>query len=130
MPTEMRLLAYSAILTWLMIVVASMLRSRGDLRVAAGNREAYPEQTALAGRAARAAANMLENMVLFVAVSLVVAGASGAREHHDRIVLGARMFFWARVAYWPVYLAGIPYLRTVIWVVSIAGMGLMLAAVL
>ena len=32
MPTEIRLLAYSAILTWLMVLVASYLKAGGDLQ--------------------------------------------------------------------------------------------------
>ena len=35
---------------------------------------------------------------------------------------GATIFFWARLVYWPVYLAGIVYLRTAIWGVSIIGL--------
>ena len=126
MPTELRLLAYAAILSWLMIIVASGLKAGFDLQIMFGNREALPNQTPLAGRAQRAASNMLENMVLFVAVLIAT---SGARDH-DKIVLGARMFFWARLAYFPVYLAGIVYLRTALWAVGVAGMGVMLTAAL
>ena len=126
LPPELRLLAYSAILTWLMIVVASGLKANFDLRLMFGNREQQPEPTPLAGRADRAARNMIENLVLFVAVTLATVGA----HEHDRVVLGARIFFWARVAYFPVYLAGITHLRTAIWATSIAGMGVMLSAVL
>ncbi len=129
MPPELRLLAYSAILTWLMIITASMLRAGFDLRIAFGNREALPEQTPMAGRAARAAANMLENMVLFTAVMLVSMSARG-EDAHDRIVLGARIFFWARLAYFPVYVAGITYLRTALWTAGIAGLAIMLSATL
>lgn len=126
MPTELRLLAYSAILTWLMILVASMLKAGGDIRIMFGNREALPEVSPMANRADRAAKNMLENMVLFVAVLIASSGA----HDHDRIVLGARMFFWARLAYWPVYVFGISYLRTALWTTAVAGMGLMLATAL
>ena len=129
MPTELRLLAYSAILTWLMIITASMLRAGFDLRIAFGNREALPEQSPMAGRAARAAANMLENMVLFIAVTLVSMTARG-EDAHDRVVLGARIFFWARLAYFPVYVAGITYLRTALWAAGIAGMAIMLITTL
>lgn len=127
MPTELRLVAYAAILTWLMIVVASGLKANFDLGVMFGNRAELPDASPIAGRADRAAKNMLENMVLFVAVVLATAGA---REHHDRVVLGARIFFWARVAYWPVYLAGITHLRTALWFTGVVGMGIMLTAVL
>lgn len=127
MPTELRLLAYAAILTWLMILTASMLRAGGDIKIAFGNREALPAPTPMAGRAERAAKNMLENLLLFVAVTMV---SLGTDDHHDRIVLGARMFFWARVAYFPCYVAGITYVRTALWAVAVAGMGLMLSAAL
>jgi len=42
--------------------------------------------------------------------------------------LGANIFFWARVAYWPCYLAGIAYLRSVIWFIAVAGMAMIAAA--
>ena len=35
--------------------------------------------------------------------------------------LGAQLYFWARVAYVPLYAAGIPYLRSLVWAVSVAG---------
>ena len=31
-------------------------------------------------------------------------------------------YFWARLVYLPIYLAGIPYLRTAVWAVSLWGM--------
>ena len=41
-----------------------------------------------------------------------------------------RSFFWARLTYWPVYLAGIVYLRTAVWAVSILGLAMMIFAML
>jgi uncharacterized MAPEG superfamily protein len=32
------------------------------------------------------------------------------------------MYFWARVAYLPAYAAGVPYVRTLTWAVSITGL--------
>jgi uncharacterized MAPEG superfamily protein len=37
-------------------------------------------------------------------------------------VLGAQLFFWGRVAYAAIYVAGIAYLRTAAWAVSIIGL--------
>ena len=37
-------------------------------------------------------------------------------------VLGAELFFWARVAYALIYLAGWPWVRTLAWFVSVVGM--------
>ena len=36
--------------------------------------------------------------------------------------LGAQLFFWCRLAHAVVYIAGIPYLRTLAWLVSVVGM--------
>ena len=36
--------------------------------------------------------------------------------------LGGQLFFWARVAYAVIYLVGIPYLRTLAWLVSVIGL--------
>lgn len=127
MPTELRLLGYAAILTWVMIMTAAQLKGGGSLAFGFGNRDNPPEPSAMAARADRAAKNMLENLVLFIAVTIVCLGARG---DHDRIVLGARMFFWARVAYFPVYVFGVTHVRSVLWGVSVAGMGLMLSAAL
>jgi uncharacterized MAPEG superfamily protein len=52
-----------------------------------------------AGRAQRAHRNMLENLVLFAALVLI-----------------------ARLVYAVVYIAGIPWLRTAVWTVSVIGL--------
>ena len=114
--TTSTLTLVAAILTWLMIMLASMLRTGGDMRLATGNRHALPPATPLAERADRAAKNMLENLVLFVALVVAV----GAR-NPSRAELGAEVFVIARVVYWPIYLAGIPGVRTVVWTVGAVG---------
>ncbi len=120
------ILAWSAILAWLMLVVASLLRTQGwkpgGIEVAFGNRDRVPPPSALSGRADRAATNMLEALAIFttLAAALYFSGraSSGAQT-------GANVFFWARVAYWPCYLAGIIYLRTAIWFVGVVGLAMM-----
>jgi uncharacterized MAPEG superfamily protein len=37
-------------------------------------------------------------------------------------LLGAQLFFWARLAYAAIYVAGIPWLRTAVWTVSVIGL--------
>ncbi|MBK9035770.1 MAG: MAPEG family protein [Myxococcales bacterium] len=128
MTTDVRLLAYSAILTWLMVLTASLIRAGGNVAVAFGNREDLPPPTPLAGRAERAARNMIENLVLFTAI-LMAAQMSG-HGGHDRVVLGARLFFFARVVYFPTYLAGVQYVRTGLWAVAVVGMGLIASSML
>ena len=72
----------------------------------------------MAGRADRAAKNMLEGMVMFLAVVLAAQLAGKGAQ----AAIGASVFFWARLVYWPIYMAGIIYLRTAVWFVSIIGL--------
>ena len=131
MGKDLYYLGASAILALLMLLLAGLLRARAwtpaGLGVAFGNRDALPEPTPLSGRAERAARNMLEGMLLFVVVLLAAhtAGVLG-----PRVALGAQIFFWARLVYWFIYLAGIAYLRTAAWAVSIVGLGIILSALL
>ena len=37
-------------------------------------------------------------------------------------VLGAQLFFWGRVAHAALYIAGIPWLRTAAWLLSVVGL--------
>ena len=85
----------------------------------AGNREGLPPFTGWAGRAQRAHRNMLENLVLFAALVLIAVVTS---KTNSTTLLGAQLFFWARLAYALVYMAGIPWLRTAVWAVSVIGM--------
>jgi uncharacterized MAPEG superfamily protein len=119
--TLTHLVLAAVVLTWLMIMAASGLRSGFDLKLGLGNRDNLPEASPLAGRADRAAKNMLENLILFVALALA-AGPS------PRATLGAEIFVLARLAYWPIYLAGIHGVRTAVWAVSVVGLGLLASA--
>jgi uncharacterized MAPEG superfamily protein len=131
MTPTLTLVVYMALLTWLTLLGASLIRARAwtfaGTMIAFGNRDDLPAATALAGRAERTARNTLENFVLFAAFALV-AHASGVT--NPRIATGATLFFWARVLYIPVYYAGIAYLRTAVWLASIVGLAMMITALL
>jgi uncharacterized MAPEG superfamily protein len=120
MPIELQLLVWSGILALVQMIVAALgAQTQVGLPVLAGNRESVPPLTGWARRATRAHVNMLENLVVF-AIFVLVAHAAGRL--NEMTVLGAQLFFWARLAYAIVYLAGIPWLRTAIWAVSLVGM--------
>jgi len=126
----LQLVAYLTVLTWLSIMAAAFLRNREwtleGMRFGLSNRHNLPEPSPLGGRAVRAAANTLENFVLFAALALTahVAGRG------DEATLGAQVFFWARLIYLPVYWAGITYVRSLVWGAGVAGLALMLFAIL
>ena len=131
MAPEILYLVYSALLAWLMLMTASLVRAQAwtpeGLKIAFGNRADLPPASAIAGRADRAARNMLENLVFF---ATLVFAANAAGVHDSAVSTGAQIFFFARVVYFIVYLAGIVYLRTAIWAVSIAGLVMILRAIL
>ena len=113
-------LVWSAALTLLLAVIAvagAQLQVR--LPPLISNREDMPEITGWAGRAARTHRNMLENLVL-LAILVLAAHASG--RSNAITIQGAQIFFWARVAHAAFYIAGIPWLRTGAWVVSVVGL--------
>lgn len=122
MKAELTYLIWSAALTVVQALIAvqgAMLQV--GLPALAGNREGLPEITGWAGRAARAHRNMLENLVLFAALVLaaVIAGKT-----NSTTLLGAQIFLYARIAYALVYVAGIPWLRTAVWTVSVIGLAM------
>jgi len=125
MTSELMYLIWSAALTLVLVVIAV---TGATLEVVlpklAHNREGLPEMTGWAGRAARAHRNMLESLILF-AVLVLVAHSAGIR--NEMTLLGAQLFFWGRFAHAAIYLAGIPWLRTAAWGVSVAGLVLIFA---
>ncbi|MBI2256953.1 MAG: MAPEG family protein [Proteobacteria bacterium] len=120
LPTELSLLVWSVILCLVQMVVAAiMLQTQVGLPALASNRENMPTAMGLAGRAGRAHRNMLENLPLFAILVLIVQVTGHSS---PMTVLGAQLFFWARLVYAIIYLIGVPWLRTATWAVSIVGL--------
>ena len=89
------------------------------LRYGAGPRDAPPPgDSLLRGRLSRAVSNFAETFGLFAAgvIACVVLERTG-----PMTALGAALYFWGRLAYVPLYAFGVPWLRSVAWFVSIAG---------
>ena len=57
----------------------------------------------------------------------LVANAAGL---DAEVLQGAKIAFWARIAYVPIYIAGIKYLRSLVWIIGVIGYGMMVAAML
>jgi uncharacterized MAPEG superfamily protein len=120
MSTDLTLLVWAVALTLVQSVIAVLgAQTQVGLPALAGNRENLPPITGWADRAARAHRNMLENLVLFAALVLV---AHVAGKANGVTTLGSELFFWARLVYVPVFVIGIPWLRTVVWAVLVVGL--------
>ncbi len=120
MKPELVWLAWAVALTVAQMLVAVFgATAQVGLPALAGNREGLAPITGWPDRAARAHRNMLESLVLFTALVLV---AVIANKTNATTLLGAQLFFWARLVYALVFIAGIPWLRTLVWLVSVVGL--------
>jgi uncharacterized MAPEG superfamily protein len=126
---ELRMLAFSALLGIVQIVAASHSASlqRGYRYTASPRDDAVPPLRGLAGRLDRALRNFLETFPLFAAAVLI---AHASETHNALTEWGARLYFWARVAYVPLYAAGVPVIRSLAWNVATVGITLLLLAAL
>ena len=121
MTIEIKWLAWSIALGLAYVLIAATLgtQQRG-LKWNASNRDGELKAlTGAAARAARANANFLETFPFFAAAVLAVVLTKNNTAH---TAFGAELYFWARLAYLPIYIIGIPYLRTVVWAVSFWGL--------
>jgi len=127
MTHEITMLGWSVVLGVVYVMTAGALTtSQRGLKWNAGNRDTQlPPVTGAAARGVRAAANFMETFPFFAAAVLAVV-VSGKTSGHS--AMGTDLYFWARVVYLPVYLVGIPYLRTAVWLVSLVGILMELGA--
>jgi uncharacterized MAPEG superfamily protein len=129
MPTEIQILAWGAILLLVHIIAAAQVRTREyGLKWNIGARdEAVPPPGALSGRLARAEANFLETLPIAI---IALLGVVVANRTSSTTALGGWIWLGARVAYLPLYAAGIPVVRTLAFAVSIVGLALVIKPLL
>jgi len=129
MTIELTLLALSIGLGLVHIVAASHSASlqRGYRWAASARDEPSDPLLGIAGRLDRASTNFLETFPLFAAAVL----ACNALGRHNALTeWGAQLYFWGRVVYLPLYAAGIPLVRSLVWNGATVGILLCLAALL
>ena len=121
MSPEIKYLAWSIALGLVYVLVsASLTTAQRGLNWNVGNRDGDAKPlTGAAARAHRANWNFLETFAFFAAAVLAVVLTKTNSAHTAQ---GAMLYFWARVVYLPVYVIGIPYLRTLVWAVSFWGL--------
>ena len=129
MSVELRLLAWSVVLLIVYIMAQGALVAplRGLAWNAGPRDEGQPPLGKYPGRAQRALENFKETYPAFIALALALA-VSGRTDGAG--TLGAWLWFAARVAYLPLYLLGVPWLRSGAFGVSLAGLALMFTRLL
>lgn len=116
---EIAYLALASVLLGVHIACQSLLLVRDLGRdYNAGPRDEGREPGVVGARSERALRNFLETFAAFAALALAVT-VTGKADWWSGF--GAALYFWARVVYLPLYLGGVPYFRSAVWLVSAAG---------
>jgi uncharacterized MAPEG superfamily protein len=120
MSFELTLVVWSALLFALYIGVQSTLyRMQHGVKFANTARDNEAPPNPMNARAEKALRNFLETYGLFVALALAAAVAG---KSNGLTQWGAGLYYGARIVYLPLYLIGIPQLRSLAWVVSLIGL--------
>lgn len=123
---ELQLLAAAVLIGLVHLLWASAAaQPQRGLKWNVGPRDEPVVLTGMAGRLERAFANFRETFPLFAAAVLVtyLSGRIGYLTAH-----GALIYVAARALYLPLYAFGVPVARTLVWLVSFIGIGMVLAA--
>ena len=125
MNTELTVLAWGCVLALVHVFAAIRVKTRqyGVAWNMGARDEALPPPHAIVGRLARAQANFFETFPILIAAILIVS-LSGLTNRWTGI--GAVVWLAARILYLPIYAAGIPRIRTLVFLISLVGIGMIL----
>jgi uncharacterized MAPEG superfamily protein len=129
MTTELHILAWALVLALIQVLLPSVIRSRETgLGHNGGPRdEPGPPAGKLTGRLMRAQSNLFETLPVF-AIAILIAHLAGRKG--TLTLWGAWLYIIARVVYLPLYAAGVPFLRSLVWLVSLFGILLVLVPII
>lgn len=116
MTIELTVLAWGCVLALVHIFAAVRVKTRqyGTKWNMGARDEALPPPEPIVGRLARAQANFFETFPLAAAAILIV-------------TISGRTSQWTEIgALLPLYWAGVPVVRTLVWAVGLAGIGMLL----
>jgi len=129
MAIELYLLGATLILALVQILLTAHVRTlQYGLKWNTGPRdETLPPLKPLPGRLQRAQDNLFETLPLFIGALLAAAyaGRLGLLTN-----IGAHLYFFGRLIYLPLYAAGIPYVRSLVWTAATAGLVLVIAGLM
>ncbi len=124
---EFTMLAFAIILGLAQLLIAARAGNsqRGIAWNVSARDGAPPPVSAVAGRLDRAFRNFMETFPFF-AVAVLATHAMG--RFSWMTLLGTQVYVVARVIYVPLYAAGVPVIRTLVWLISLVGLILVIAA--
>jgi uncharacterized MAPEG superfamily protein len=125
MPIEIKILALGALLLFVHIFTATRFKTQqyGRKWNVGARDEALPPPNPMSGRAIRAQANFAETFPIAIValIGVVIAGRVS-----PSTALGGWIWLGARAVYLPLYLAGVPVVRTAVWTIGMIGLGMVL----
>lgn len=127
MSPEFILAAFTLVLAIIQIGAAGMARTAElGAKWNAGPRDGEnPPPGKLAGRLIRAQANLFETLPIFIG-AVVIASIEG--KFGVLTFWGTHLYFFARLIYVPLYAFGVPYIRSLVWLVGLVGLLMIIAA--
>jgi uncharacterized MAPEG superfamily protein len=125
MRLEMTVLIWGCVLALVHIFAAAQVKTKqyGKAWNVGARDENLPPPEPVVGRMVRAQANFFETFPIVIAV-VAVLGVTGL--HSRWTELGALIWLAARVIYLPLYAAGVPVVRTIVFLISVVGIGMLL----
>lgn len=129
MAVEITILALGAVLLFIHIFVATRFKTAqyGRKWNVSARDQTLPEPNPVTGRLMRAQANFQETFPIAIVALLgvVIAGKTS-----QWTALGGWIWLGARVVYLPLYWAGIPAARTVVWTIALIGLAMVIKPLL
>ena len=125
MPTELKIAAFGAVLLLVHIFAAVHLKTKqyGRKWNVGARDEALPPPNAMTGRTMRAQANFQETFPIAIVALL---GVVLADRTSNLTALGGWLWLGARIIYLPLYAAGVPVVRTIVYTISLVGLGMVI----
>jgi len=125
MPVELTILTLGALLLFVYIFTATRFKTAqwGRNWNVGARDESLPEANPITGRTMRAQANFLETFPIAI-VALV--GVVIASRTSQWTALGGWIWLGARVVYLPLYASGVRGYRTIVWTISMVGLGMVI----
>ncbi len=119
MSTEIQMLSLTGLVLLLLTIIQGTRNVLAlGLPTAAGNQDDISPWTGWNDRLNRAVRNAIEAISIFAPVVVAVEFADA---NNATSALGAQIFFFARLLHAPIFVLGIPYLRTTAWTAGVVG---------
>jgi uncharacterized MAPEG superfamily protein len=125
MPVELKILALGAVLLFIHIFVATRFKTAqyGRKWNVSARDESLPEPSPVTGRLMRAQTNFQETFPIALVALLGVVIADRTSQWTS---VGGWIWLGARAVYLPLYWAGIPVVRTLVWIIALIGLAMVM----